>query len=328
MWKTRVCEILGIQYPILEGGMSIPGNGELAAAVSNAGAFGVVGFNPGWAPPEQQLDNLRDHIRKAKELTDKPFGVNIPLFAGQEMGRVQNSIEVALQEGVQVITTSGGNPGLFTKHIKNAGVKVLHVALNVRQAVKAQEASVDIVIASGYEAGGLLGPDEIPTLPLIPLVVDAVSVPVVAAGGIADGRGFLAAMALGAEGIQMGTRFLATKECHVCNELKEALIRAVDTDTVVTRRNTPPRVRTLRTPWVCKIEDMEKQGTPKEEIARFIGIGRGREALMLGEIEQGDPSMGVVSAMIKEIQPAADIIKSIISQAEETIYRCNELYKR
>jgi len=325
MWKTKICEMLDIEYPILEGGMAIPGNGELAAAVSNAGALGVIGYNPGWAPPEKQVKNLQDHIKRAKDFTNKPLGVNIPIFMEQATGNVKESIDLVVEEKVPVITTSGGDPKLFTEHIKSKGTRVLHVVQNVRQALRAESAGVDAVIASGVDAGGLLGPDEIPTLVLVPLVMDAVKVPVVAAGGIGDSRGFVAAIALGAEGIQMGTIFMATQECHAHRNLKEAMLKATDRDAVVTRRNLPPRVRSLKSNFVKQIEEMERRGASTEEIAAFIGPGRTREGIMLGEIEDGDPVCGLVAAMVRDIPPAGEIVKRIIDGATAIVERCNKI---
>ena len=222
MWKTRVTELLGIEYPIIQGGLSMAGNGELAAAVSNAGGLGMIGSNPGWVPAEQRKENLRHHIRTAKALTSKPFGVNFTLFTLRDVAEQQ--MDVAIEEGVKVAVSSGGNPRLFTRKLKDAGLLVMQVVGNQRQAKTAEEAGVDIIIAEGYEAGGNNFPDELTTMVLIPYIVDAVNVPVVAAGGIADSRAFMAALALGAQAVQMGTAFIPTKECHVHQAYKEAIV--------------------------------------------------------------------------------------------------------
>ncbi|MBI4304610.1 MAG: nitronate monooxygenase [Chloroflexi bacterium] len=323
MWRTRVCDLLGIEYPILEGGMSIPGNGELAAAVSNAGGLGMVGSNPGWSPPDKQLENLKKHIRIARSLTSKPFGVNITIAIHEE--RVRQIIDLATEEKVAVIVTSGGDPRRFAEQIKASGARFLHVALNVKQAQRAESAGADIVIASGVDAGGLLGADEIPAFVLVPLVVDAVKVPVVAAGGIGDARGFVAALALGAQGIQMGTRFMATQECHAHQNFKEAITKAGDTDTLVTRRNLPIRARSLKTDFTKQLAEMDRKGCSAEEMTAFMAPGRVREGIILGDLVTGDPMCGTIAAMIKDIPPAAEVVKRIIDGAEAILNRCNSL---
>ncbi|MCH7554074.1 MAG: nitronate monooxygenase, partial [Chloroflexi bacterium] len=206
MWNTRVTEILGIQYPIIEGGMAVAGNGELAAAVSNAGGLGVVSSNPGGLSAAQRIENVRDHIGRTKSLTDKPFGVNFPIFILADDADAYG--DMVIEEGVTVVACSGGSPKGFTRKFKDAGLTVLHVVASVRQALSAQEAGVDIVVAEGFEAGGVNSPDEVTTMVLTPAVAAALDVPVVAAGGIGDARGFMAAMALGAEGVQMGSAFV------------------------------------------------------------------------------------------------------------------------
>ena len=244
MWKTRVTELLGIQYPIIEGGMSMASNGELAAAVSNAGGLGMIGSNPGWMPVEQRAETLRHHINVTRALTDKPFGVNFTLYALQDLAEKQ--MDVAIEEGVKVAVCSGGNPRLYTKKLNDAGLIVMHVVGSQRQAQAALAAGVDIIIAEGYEAGGSNFPDELTTMVLIPSVVNVVEVPVVAAGGIADSRAFVAALALGAEGVQIGSAFIPTNECHVHQAYKEAVVAARDTDTVITQRALGSRNRSLK----------------------------------------------------------------------------------
>lgn len=334
MWRTRMCDLLGIQYPILEGGLALEGNSELAAAVSEAGALGMIGSNPGWAPPDKQIENLRSHIRKAKGLTNKPFGVNIPLerLESQDVEEFlaarKKAIDLAIEEKVPVIVTVGGDPKLFTGYIKEAGVKVLHVVLNVRMAKRAEAAGVDAVIASGFEAGGLLSKDEIPTFVLVPLIVDAVMLPVVAAGGIGDARGFVAAMALGAEGVQLGTRFMATVECHAHQKFKEALVAAADCDTVVTRRNMPPLVRSLKTSWTKRLAEMDRNGVSPDEIRKVVGVGKMREGSLLGDLNEGDPLCGVIAALIKEITRAGDVVRSMIESTEEVLRRVSEWHEQ
>ena len=324
MWKTRVCDVLGIEYPILEGGMSMAGNPELAAAVSNAGALGMLGFNPGWVPPDQREGNLRNCIRRVKELTNKPFGVNIPIYAMRD--EAVRLVALALEEGVGIIASSGGNPSLFIHMIKEAGAKSIHVVSNVNQAQRAEQVGVDVVVAEGYEAGGANAPDELTTFVLVPCVVDSVNLPVVAAGGIADARGFVAALALGAEGIQMGTRFIATEECHAHPNYKKAIVDAQDRDTVVTRRTLGLRIRSLKNDFVNRLVEMDQRGAA-DEMRELIGPGRAREGQLLGDTENGEMSTGQVAGTIKEILTAAEVINGILNGTESVVNRCVGLYK-
>ncbi len=323
MWKTRVCDILGIEYPILEGGMTMAGNAELAAAVSEAGGLGMLGCNPGWSPPEQHLEHLRTHIRKLKGLAKKPFGVNFTLFTMQDMAKTL--IDMAIEEGVKIAVTSGGNPRLFTRHLKDAGLTVMHVVGNSRQAKVAEEAGVDIVIAEGYEAGGVNFPDELTTMVLVPYITSAVKIPVVAAGGICDSRGFVAAMALGAEGVQMGSRFIATKECHAHNRYKQAVINAIDTDTIITRRNLGLRVRSLKNEYSQKLEEMDRTGATAEQIRNYMGFGTGREGMIEGDTVKGDLDIGQVAGMLTQIVSAGDVVRRIIAEATAIVEKCNNL---
>lgn len=325
MWRTRVCEILGIRYPIVEGGMTIAGNGELAAAVSNAGGLGMIGTNPGWSPPDKHVENLRSHIRKCKSLTNKPFGVNFTLFAMEQ--RAKALLEMAIEEGVKIAVTSGGNPKLYTRLLKDAGLKVMHVVGNSRQAKGAEDAGVDIVAAEGYEAGGVNSPDELTTMVLIPYVVDSVKIPVIAAGGICDARGFIAALALGAEGVQMGSRFIAAKECHGHDNYKNAVVSAKDTDTIITRRNLGLRVRSLKNEYTIKLEEMDRIGTSAEKIQYFMGFGTAVEGMMLGDAVKGDLNIGQNAGMLKKVLSASEIINNIIADAEKIITRCNSIHK-
>lgn len=327
MWKTRVCELLGIEYPIVEGGMTMAGNGELAAAVSNAGGLGMIGMNPGWSPPDEQIENLRDHIRRAKNLTSKPFGVNFTIFVGNEIDseRTKKCMDMAVEEGVKIAACSGGSPRQYTKHLKDNGIKVIHVVGNVRQAKTAEDAGVDIIAAEGYEAGGVESTDELTTIVLIPYVVDAVQVPVLAAGGIADSRSFIAALALGAEGVQIGSRFVAARECHAHNNFKEAIVKAGDTDTFITRRKIGFRIRSLRNEFTKKLEEMDVSTASPKEYLDFIGLGTAREGQMLGDTVMGDMNIGQVAGMINEIVSAEEIVRGIIDGAASVLKRCNEL---
>ncbi len=331
MWKTRVTEILGIEYPIIEGGMSIAGNGELAAAVSNGGGLGMVSSNPGWSPLPERTKNVREHIRRTKALTDKPFGVNFPIFILSDIA--DRHIEMLVEEGMTVVAQSGGNPKLYTRRFKDAGFTVMHVVGNVKQALAAQDSGADIVIAEGYEAGGVNGPDEVTSMVLTPAVADAVDVPVITAGGIADARGFVAALALGAEGIQMGSAFLATLECHVHEQFKEALVAAKETDTLITQRALGRLTRSLRGPFTVKMHELDKRGAT-EEMKAFLGqsmeqgaktgtptIDLQYKGQMQGDLETGEGSVGQTAGLIKQVRSAADVIRAIVEGAVPIISR-------
>lgn len=312
MFRTRVCELLGIEYPILQGGMAWVATAELAAAVSEAGGLGIIGA--GGMPGEI----LREEIRKARSLTDKPFGVNIMLMSEF----VEEQMKVVLEEKPAVITTGAGNPGVYISDLKSAGIKVIPVVASVALAIRLERIGVDALIAEGSESGGHIG--EVSTFALVPQVVDAVSLPVIAAGGIADGRGFLAAFALGAEGVQMGTRFVCSTECTVHPAYKEAIIKAKDRDTVVTGRPTGHPVRCIRNKLTRKFEELEARCAPPEELEE-LGKGRLRAAAVDGDVEYGSVMAGEISGLIKDIKPVKQIIQDIIKEAEELLAN---LFKR
>ena len=307
MKKTRICDLLGIEYPIIQGGMTLIAGAELAAAVSNAGALGILSPNAGADPNLRPAENLRNLIRKTKTLTSKPFGVNVPLAGGGA-----ELIEVVIEEGVGVVTTSMGSPAPVAKRLKEAGVKMLHLVASARHARRAEAEGVDAVIAEGYEAGGHNGLDELPTFVLVPQVVDAVQIPVVAAGGIADARGVIAAFALGAEGVQIGTRFIATHESLAHPNFKEAVVKAADTDTTITGRKIGP-TRTLKNELSQQILEMENRGAPREELLAFIGAGqRTRQGQVEGDMVHGEAYCGAVAGLVKEIVSAGEIVRSIV----------------
>ena len=327
MFKNRVTDILGIRFPILEGGMSMAGNGELAAAVSNGGGLGVVSANPGWSALEDRIENVRRHIRRARELTSNPIGANVPLFFLENFAERQ--VSMLIEEKLDVVVTSGGSPKILTSTLKQAGIKIIHVVSNVKQAIAAEAAGVDMVVCEGYEAGGIEGADELTTLVLTPLVVDAVRIPVVAAGGIADGRGFMAALALGAEGVQMGTAFLASSECHVHQRFKEAIVNSGDTATVMTQRVLGRLSRVLKTKFTTRMYEMDRCNAVDDLKAliasvppAIVGInptptinGQFR-VQMLGDMENGDGAAGQSAALVREIKSAADVIADVIAEAE------------
>lgn len=314
MKKTKLCELLGIDYPIIQGGMNWIANAELAAAVSNAGALGIISPTAGMRLEDDQEENLRSHIRKAKSLTNKPFAVNFPL----QTPDVDKLIDAAIEEGVKVVTTSAGNPALYTAHLKEAGVKVLHVVASVRHAQGAERQGVDAVIAEGYEAGGHNGFDELSTFVLVPQVVDAVSVPVVAAGGIADARGLVAALALGAEGVQIGTRFVATHECIAHQNFKDEVVKAIDTGTVITGRKLGP-TRGLKNDFTAKMLETEGSGASPEELLVLIGLGRSRLGELDGNVADGELYCGSIAGMVKDIVSAGDVVRSIVEGYERVV---------
>jgi enoyl-[acyl-carrier protein] reductase II len=282
-------------------------NAELAAAVSNAGALGIVSPNAGMKLEGNVVEHLRSQIRKAKSLTDRPFGVNLPL----QIPEIRELIDVLMAEGVKVVTTSAGSPALYTAPLKEGGIKVLQVVASVRHALSAERHGVDAVVAEGYEAGGHNGFDELPTMVLIPQVVDAVSIPVVAAGGIADARGFVAALALGAEGVQMGTSFVATSECVAHQNFKDGIVQANDTGTVITGRKLGP-ARILRNEFASKILEMESKGATPEELLAFIGIARSRTGELDGDMIDGEAYCGAIAGVIKEVVSAGDVVRGVV----------------
>lgn len=306
MIKNSICDILDIKYPILQGGMAWVATAELAAAVSNAGGLGIIGA--GNAPG----DYVRTEIRKAKKLTDKPFGVNVMLLSPF----VNDVIDVIYEERVPVITTGAGNPGKFIARFKEIGTKIIPVVPAVALAKKMEHEGVDAVIAEGTESGGHVG--ELTTLALVPQVVDAVNIPVIAAGGIADGRGLVSALALGAQGIQMGTIFVCAAECTAHENFKNAIIKAGDRGTIVTGRVTGHPVRIIKNKLAREFEKLEKANSGADEYEK-LGVGRLKAAVVDGDADYGSIMAGQISGLVKEIKPAKDIIEGIIREAYEVI---------
>jgi enoyl-[acyl-carrier protein] reductase II len=315
--KTRLCELLGIEYPIIQAGMAWAAGAELAAAVSNAGGLGMITATAGATAELGWPDNLRKQIRKTRSLTDKPFGVNI----GMEHPSHKELVPVPVEEGVEIVSTAGGSPTLHTRYLKQAGVKVIHAVFSVRHARRAEAEGVDVVVATGYEAGGVISQDEITTFVLVPQVVDTVKIPVVAAGGIADARAFVAALALGAEGILMGTRFLATHECSAHPDFKQAVLRAIDTDTVPTGRGSIVEARVLKNEFARQMLEKESAKMSAEELVDFIGPGRIRNALVEGDMQYGSALCGAIAGMIKEIVSAGEVVRSLVDGYEAIVSR-------
>ncbi|MBQ7572732.1 MAG: enoyl-[Clostridia bacterium] len=304
--STRLCELLGIKYPVVQGGMAWVATAELAAAVSNGGGLGIIAA--GGAPGEV----VREQIKKCRTLTDKPFGVNVMLmspFADEVM-------QVIIEEKPAVVATGAGNPGKYMADLKNAGIKVCPVIASVAMAKKMERDGADAVIAEGTEAGGHIG--ELTTMVLVPQVVDAVEIPVIAAGGFADKRGMVAAMALGAEGIQVGTRFICSDECIAHDNYKQAVIKAKDRDAVVTGRSTGAPVRALKNKLTREYQRLEASGASAEEIEQ-LGVGGLRRAFMEGDTQTGSLMAGQSAAMVNKIEPCADIIKSYFEGIDEIL---------
>ena len=305
--KTQITQLLGIQYPIFQGGMAWIAESTLAAAVSNAGGLGIIAG--GSAP----IDYLREQIRRCKELTDKPFGVNIMLMSPN----AEELAKLVIEEKVPVVTTGAGNPGKYMAAWKEAGVKVIPVVPSVALAVRMERAGADAVIAEGTESGGHIG--ENTTMCLVPQVVDAVKIPVIAAGGFADGRGVAASFMLGAQGVQVGTRFLAAQECQIHPTYKELVVKAKDTDSIVTGRYTGHPCRNVRTKFTKKLASGEKDGSLTPDEFEQLTLGSLRKAVQEGNLEEGSFLCGAIAGMIKEVKPAKEIIEEMFAQAEKLL---------
>lgn len=307
MKKRRVCDVLGIDYPILQGGMLWLATAELAAAVSNAGALGIISPYAQMEEDGDPVENLRFQIAKARKLTEKPFGINIPL----DLPSSGILIDLLLKEGVKIVVTAAGSPRLYTELFHTEGMKVLHVISSVEQALIAESCKIDAVIAEGVEAAARVGPNELPLFSLIPQVADAVSIPVVAAGGISDARGVVAAFALGAEGVQLGTRFVAVDENIANPNYKKAILEAGDSDTVITGRTLIP-TRTLRTEFSMRLLELERSGASAESLRNFLGHGRARKGQLDGDMVHGEAYCGASAGLIRDVIPAARVVHRLV----------------
>lgn len=313
--KTKITKLLGIEYPVIQGGMAWVAEHQLAAAVSNAGGLGIIGAAS--APPEI----VREEIKKCKALTDKPFGVNIMLLN-------PNADEVArivVEEGVKVVTTGAGNPAKYMDIWSEADIKVIPVVASVAMAKMMERAGASAVVAEGMESGGHIG--SITTMALVPQVVDAVNIPVIAAGGIADGRGLAAAMMLGAQGVQMGTRFVAAAETVVHDNYKARLIKATDIDSEVTGLSTGHPVRCIRNHMTREYLRLEKEGADFMELEKLT-LGSLRNAVVDGDVVDGTVMAGQISGLIKEVKTCSEIIKEMVSQAQDLLDGGNGLWEK
>ncbi|MCM1133000.1 MAG: enoyl-[acyl-carrier-protein] reductase FabK [Ruminococcus flavefaciens] len=305
--KTRITELLGCEYPIIQGGMAWVAEHTLAAAVSNAGGVGLIAG--GSAP----IDYLRDQIRQCKEATDKPFGVNIMMMSPN----ADDLAQLCIDEKVAVVTTGAGNPAKYIPAWKEAGIKVIPVIPSVALAKRMERAGADAVVAEGTESGGHIG--ENTTMCLVPQVVDALEIPVIAAGGIADGRGIAASFMLGAEGVQIGTRFLASEECQIHLTFKELIIKAKDTDSVVTGRYTGHPCRNIRTKFSKKLASGEKDGSLTPDEFEELTLGSLRKAVQDGNLDEGSFLCGAIAGMINDVKPCEAIIKELMEQTEKLL---------
>ncbi len=312
MDHSRVTQLLGCKYPLIQGGMAWVADSTLAAAVSNAGGLGLI------AAANAPADVVRQEIRRAKTLTDKPFGVNIMMMSPS----VEEVAKIVVEEGVQVVTTGAGTPAKYMPAWKEAGIKIVPVIASVAQAKRMERMGADALVAEGCEAGGHIG--ELTTMTLVPQVVDAVNIPVLAAGGIADGRGVAAAFLLGAEGVQVGTRFLASEECTIAPEYKEMVLKAKDIDTAVTGRVGGHPVRQLKNAFVREILAAEKDGTDADKLEEMMS-GSLRRAAREGDVKNGSFMAGQIAGLVKDIKPVAQIIEELFSQASALLKQAGTL---
>lgn len=321
MFKTRVTEILGIEYPIICGGFGTVPQVELAAAVSNAGGFGIIA-SAYYGTPEA----LRDAIRKVKSLTDRPFGVNISLFPSVRPIPNREFVEVIVEEGVKAVESSGHRaPEEYMPRLKEGRVIVIHKAATVRHCLKGQEIGADMIAIVGVENGGATGMEDVGTVVLVPILANAAKVPIIAGGGFADGRGLVAALALGAEGVVMGTRFLATQECPVHPKFKEWLVRASERDTVLTMRSVQNTHRVLRNKATEELLKLEARGASLEEMMTFIGRDATRRVMFDGDLDAGQAVAGQAVGLIHDIPTVKELIDRIVGEAEAIIKRLYNL---
>ncbi|MCG3087389.1 NAD(P)H-dependent flavin oxidoreductase [Sporosarcina cyprini] len=310
-WKTRVTDMLGIELPIIQGGLAYLAYAELASAVSNAGGLGQI-----TAMSLESPELLRQQIKKVKQLTDKPFGVNFAI--GQHGRPFEHMVEAALDEGVDIMSVTGGNPAPFFDMLRGTSVKKLVLVAAKRQAVKAEELGADAVMVVGQEGGGHLGRDDIGTMVLVPQVVDSVKIPVIASGGIGDGRGWMAAHALGAEGIEMGTRFIATKECvHASKAYQEAVVQSAETGTAIIKRSLGAPARALKGPWTEKILRLESESAGYEGLKPYISGEANRRFIHEGNPEQGFGWAGQVAGLINDIPTVQELFDWMVCEATE-----------
>ncbi len=307
-FNNRITQLFSIDYPIIQAGMIWASGWRLASAVSNAGGLGIIGSG------SMYPDVLREHIRKCKEATDRPFGVNVPLLYPD----IDKHIQIILEENVRIVFTSAGNPKTWSSVLKEKGVTVVHVVSSSKFAKKAEDAGCDAVVAEGFEAGGHNGREETTTMVLIPAVAAAVKIPVIAAGGIATGRQMLAAMVMGAEGAQMGSRFVASEEASSHLAFKEAVVRAEEGSTALTMKQLTP-VRLIKNKFYQQVQEAEQRGATQEELKTLLGRARAKRGMFEGDMDEGELEIGQVSSLLRSILPASEIVKIVWKEFLEAL---------
>ena len=308
MIQNRICSLFGIKYPIIQAGMVWCSGWKLASAVSNAGGLGLIGAG------SMHPDTLRDHIKKCKLATNNPFGVNVPLMYPQ----IEEIMGIIMEEKVSIIFSSAGNPKTWTSKLKEAGIKVVHVVSSSKFALKSVEAGVDAIVAEGFEAGGHNGREETTTLSLIPQVRKAVDIPLIAAGGISSGESMAAVFALGAEGVQVGTRFALTEESSASDEFKQKCITLNEGDTIVSLKKLTP-VRLIKNEFYQQVKEMEDNGSSADELREFLGRGRSKRGIFEGDLKDGELEIGQIASDINQITSAAQVVEDMITRYNITI---------
>jgi enoyl-[acyl-carrier protein] reductase II len=303
--SNRITELFNIKYPIVQAGMVWNSGWKLASAASNAGILGLIGAG------SMHPDVLREHIRKCKKATDKPFGVNVPMLYPD----IEVLMSIIVEEGVKIVFTSAGNPKIWTSWLKERGITVVHVVSSVKFAIKAQEAGVDAVVAEGFEAGGHNGREETTTLTLVPMVKEHIQIPLIAAGGIATGRAMLAVMVLGADGVQVGSRFAASEESSAHMNFKKLILDAKEGDTQLTLKELAP-VRLIKNKFYNDLQELYKTTPTPQQLKDLLGKGRARKGMFEGDLEEGELEIGQVAGLIDSIQPVANIVSEIIKEFE------------
>ena len=303
---NRITELFNIKYPVIQAGMIWASGWKLASAVSNEGGLGIIGA--GSMYPEV----LREHIQKCKKATEKAFAVNVPML----YPNLEQIMEIIIEEGVKIVFTSAGNPKTWTAHLQEKGIKVVHVVSSVKFALKAEQAGVDAVVAEGFEAGGHNGRDETTTFTLIPMVREQIKIPLIAAGGIATGRGMLAALVLGADAVQVGSRFVASNEASSHKAFKDLVVQAKEGDTVLTLKELAP-VRLLKNRFFEQVTDLYSKNPTKEDLITLLGRARAKKGMFEGDLEEGELEIGQISGLIHDIKPAAQILRDMIREFEE-----------
>ncbi|MEK6450583.1 MULTISPECIES: NAD(P)H-dependent flavin oxidoreductase [unclassified Myroides] len=303
---NRIKELFGIEYPIIQGGMIWNSGYKLASAVSNSGGLGLIGAG------SMYPDVLREHIQKCKKVTNKPFGVNVPML----YPNVEEIMNILVEEGVKIVFTSAGNPKTWTPFLKEHGITVVHVVSSSKFALKAQDAGVDAIVAEGFEAGGHNGREETTTFTLIPMVKERISIPLIAAGGIASGKGLLAAMVLGADGVQMGTRFAASVESSAHDNFKNLLLDTQEGDTMVSLKELAP-VRLIKNDFYLGLQDLYKNGASVEELREYLGRGRSKKGMFEGDLVEGELEIGQIVGLINKIDTVQNIINEVVAEYNE-----------